>query len=122
MGEKEGYISLGDAAARAPGGVSANCVWRWCRNGVRGRNGDRIRLQHRRFGGRLYTRAEWIDEFTRIITEADQAHFDAKRRAGDSLPARDPRYGPSSQTTNRAEPTNPTVADDLERELREEGL
>ena len=123
MDETAKYLTLSQAARHAPGKPTPNCLWRWCRKGVLARGGRRVYLYHVRSGSKMYTTAEWVRAFGRELTEADQEHFEAKRRAGDNLPARDPRYGPSSQTTtNRAEPADPNGADDLERELREQGL
>lgn len=123
------YLTLSQAARHAPGKPTPNCLWRWCRKGVAARGGRRIYLYHVRSGGKLFTTAEWVRAFGRELTEADQAHFDAKRRAGDDLPGREPRYGPSpTKAKDRPDPTEPTGSadlsadDDLERELREEGL
>lgn len=69
------YITLTDAAKLAPGRPSTNCIWRWCRRGVRARGGHRVRLQHVRMGGRIYTRAAWIDAFGQALAAADAEYF-----------------------------------------------
>ena len=63
---------------------SANCIWRWCRRGVLSRGGERVRLQHVRIGGRVYTTARWLEEFGRRLAEADAKYFDLPltRRTG----------------------------------------
>ena len=71
----EQLLSLTGATRVAPGDVSPNCIWRWCRRGVLSRSGDRIRLQHIRIGGKLYTTARWIEEFGQRLAEADASHF-----------------------------------------------
>lgn len=40
------YITLTEVANITPGRPSTNCVWRWCRRGVKSRTGERIHLQH----------------------------------------------------------------------------
>lgn len=49
----EEHLTLSQAARLAPGRPSANCVWRWCREGVKSKSGERVRLKHMRFGGRI---------------------------------------------------------------------
>ncbi len=71
------HISLSEAAKIAPGRPSTNCLWRWCRRGVLARDGQRIRLQHIRIGGKIFTRAAWLDEFGRRLSDADVRHFES---------------------------------------------
>ena len=40
----EEHITLSQAAKLAPGRPSSNCVWRWCREGVKAASGTRVRL------------------------------------------------------------------------------
>ena len=65
------YITLGEAAKLAPGRPSANCIWRWCRKGVLSRAGQRVRLRHVRIGGKIFTKAEWLNEFGQSLAAAD---------------------------------------------------
>ena len=51
----DNHITLAEAAKLAPGRPSACAVWRWCRIGIKSRNGQRIRLEHIRAGGRIFT-------------------------------------------------------------------
>ncbi|MCI0630465.1 MAG: DUF1580 domain-containing protein, partial [Phycisphaerales bacterium] len=59
----EELITLVEAAKLSPGRPSVNAVWRWCRRGVRARNGERIRLEHVRAGGRIFTSAAGLGRF-----------------------------------------------------------
>lgn len=56
-------ITLTEAAKITPGRPSTNCLWRWCRRGVLSRGGERIRLEHRRIGGKIFTALDWLEEF-----------------------------------------------------------
>jgi hypothetical protein len=69
-------LTLSQAARIAPGAPTPNCVWRWCRRGVMARSGRRIRLEHVRVGGKLFTSAQWLDSFGRRLAEADADYFD----------------------------------------------
>ena len=40
------------------------------------RNGQRIRLQHVRIGGKLFTTTEWVTQFGLSLAEADVSYFD----------------------------------------------
>ena len=75
-GERRDYISLTQAAKLAPGRPSINCLWRWARRGVIARSGARIRLQHVRIGGKLFTTSEWMSQFGQALAEADVNYFD----------------------------------------------
>jgi len=70
------YLTLSDATRHLPGRPHTSSVWRWCRKGVKARNGERIKLQSWRYGGRVYTTLEALDAFGRAMAEADAEHFD----------------------------------------------
>lgn len=70
------YLSLSDVAKLAPGRPSTNCVWRWCRKGVKARSSERIRLQHIRIGGQIYTAQPWLAEFGAKLADADARYFE----------------------------------------------
>ena len=76
-------ISLTEATKISPGRPSTNCVWRWCRKGVRARGGTRVRLRHVRVGGKIFTSQQWLDEFGHHVADADAAYFDQQ---SDSTP------------------------------------
>ena len=106
------YVSLTEAAKLAPGTPHVASLWRWCRRGIRARGGERIRLQHVRMGGALYTTAGWIDEFGHALAAADAQFFDRDGAAGlDAEPT-----GSDSDTRRSQE------LERVERELDEAGL
>ncbi|MCC6796668.1 MAG: DUF1580 domain-containing protein [Candidatus Hydrogenedentes bacterium] len=69
------HLTLTNAAKQCPGRPSVNAVWRWCRKGVRSRNGEIIRLDHIRVGGRIFTSAEALNKFFSAVARADALHF-----------------------------------------------
>jgi hypothetical protein len=116
------HLALTQAAKIAPGRPSVNCMWRWCRRGVLARTGERVRLQHIRIGGKILTRRDWLEDFGRRLAEADTAYFEAKDAAAQRLPPRDSRY-PSPRRRRPAEPApSRRACDDVDQELREQGL
>ncbi|MBX3322230.1 MAG: DUF1580 domain-containing protein [Phycisphaeraceae bacterium] len=69
------YLSLAEAAKFAPGRPTPNCVWRWCRKGVQTRGGERVRLKHARFGGKIFTTRVWLHSFAEALAERDAEYF-----------------------------------------------
>jgi len=117
-------ITLTEAAKVTPGRPSTNCLWRWCRRGVLSRGGERVRLEHRRIGGKIFTAPAWLEEFGRKLAEADTRHFDQCEEAAADAAARDPRI---PHRRRRSQPPRPGhedlhVAEDAERELDEAGI
>jgi len=104
-------VTLSQAARIAPGKVSPNCIWRWCRRGVLSRMGERIHLQHIRVGGKLYTSPRWIEEFGERLAEADAAYFKAYDEAAPRTPM------PTTPTRPRRHTRRP-VTDQQEAERR----
>jgi len=113
------YITLGEAAKLAPGRPSANCIWRWCRKGVLSRAGQRVRLRHVRIGGKIFTKAEWLNEFGQSLAAADAEHFDLPgRQAGlDNAPSL-----PTPGRRPRTDGQRQAAIERAERELREAGV
>jgi len=74
------YITLGEAAELAPGRPSANCIWRWCRKGVLSRGRQRVRLRHVRIGGKIFTKAEWLNEFGQSLAASTSCFACPDRR------------------------------------------
>ena len=70
------YLTLGEAARLAPTRPSPNAVWRWCRRGIKSRNGQRVTLKHVRVGGKIFTTAEDVKAFFEKLADADAAHFE----------------------------------------------
>ncbi|MBI5725053.1 MAG: hypothetical protein HZA50_13915 [Planctomycetes bacterium] len=75
MPETTEHLTLAEAARSLPRSVSPNCVWRWCRKGVKSRSGGRVNLEHVRIGGVIYTKLAWLEEFGRRLAQADAEHF-----------------------------------------------
>lgn len=76
------YIDIASASKCFPCDPHASAIWRWCRKGIRGRNGSRIVLKHHRSGGKLYTTAEWCAEFLAAIAAADSEYFSEEPGGG----------------------------------------
>lgn len=118
------YLTLTEAAKIAPGRPTTNCIWRWCRRGVLSRGGERVRLQHVRVGGMIYTTAHWLEEFGRRLAEADAKYFDlcaaaaeAARAAEVPTPRRRRRVSASQVPDQRRR-----ELEEIDRELDAEGL
>ena len=69
------FIALSEAAKRSPGRPSSNAVWRWCRKGILSRTGERVRLEHVRIGGKIFTTETNLQAFFRQVAESDRAYF-----------------------------------------------
>lgn len=72
----EQMVNLREAARHVPGDPSPAALWRWCRRGILARDGQRIYLEHRRFGGRLFTSVQALDRFGQQLAAADTGPFD----------------------------------------------
>ena len=92
-------LSLSQAARLVPGRPHASSLWRWCRKGIGARNGDRIHLEHRRFGNRLFTSAAALERFSQRLAEADLEHFD---NPDPSVRPRSPVRKPTPPTQDHA--------------------
>ena len=113
------YISLTQVAKLAPGRLSTNCVWRWCRRGVKSRTGDRVHLQHVRLGGMIYSTREWLNDFGRQLAEADARYFercDAAESGASSGRRRRERSPSKEEEARRKE------IEDVDRELARAGI
>jgi len=106
------YITLHEAAKLVPGGTSANCIWRWARKGVIARSGERVRLQHVRIGGKLFTTAEWLTQFGLALAEADASYFMLEGKP----------VAPVSASRGRTEKQRQAAIERAERELAEMGV
>ena len=111
MHEMDDYITLTQAAKLAPNRPSVNCLWRWCRKGVLARDGRRVRMEHVRIGGKLYTSAQWMAEFGQALAEADANYF--------SLDTSSPSQ---PQPRGRTEAQRQAAIDRANRELKEMGV
>ncbi len=120
-------IPLPDTPPLIPGRPHVSAVWRWCRRGVLARSGERVRLEHVRMGGKLFTSKAWIDTFARTLAAADTAYFDQRSEAAQALPPRDPKYGPPNRKKRSHPPPALSAAEqrrraEVEEELDREGL
>jgi len=114
------YITMTEAAKLAPGRPSTSCIWRWCRRGVKARDGQRVRLEHVRVGGMIYTTAAWLDAFGRALAEADAKYFDLCEAVAEASAAvRTPRATRSS--SHPAANIRQAQIDAARRELDEAG-
>ena len=65
-----------EAAARTiPTQPSPAAVWRWCRKGILARDGQRIYLEHRRYGRRLFTTRAALDDFAKAVADVDTKYL-----------------------------------------------
>lgn len=98
-------LTLADATKRVPGRngkrLDPSTIWRWCRIGIKSRSGDRIRLEHVRVGGRVFTTDDALSEFFARVAEADLAHFAAETVS----PAQQPTHGQRRRSIERSEQT-----------------
>jgi hypothetical protein len=117
----EEHITLSQAAKLVPGRPSANCVWRWCREGVKSASGQRVRLKHVRFGSRIFTTRQWLAAFGFALAEADAAHFERDERQPDVAERRSPQR-PAKRARRNAPDEARRRHIQAERELEEAGL
>jgi len=109
------HLTLTQATELIPGTPSSNCVWRWCREGVKSRGGKRVYLKHIRLGGRLFTTRRWINEFGTELAEADAEHF------GRSIESEVRSHAHRRSLQSTAD-INRAVHESAEEELESEGL
>jgi hypothetical protein len=119
-GFKDDYLTLTEAANLTPGRPSANCLWRWCRRGVISRSGERVRLQHARMGGKIFTTTAWLEEFGRRLADADRRYFELAETAA----AAQVNYPRSRRqaSTSQFEAQRRREIEQADRELEEAGL
>ena len=82
MIETERHLTLSEAARISPGRPHVNSIWRACRKGIKARNGERVKLEHIRFGGRIYTSAEALARFAKRVADAGGDYVDAPVSGG----------------------------------------
>ncbi len=112
-------LSLTDVAKIAPGRPTPNCVWRWCRRGVLARNGWRIRLEHVRVGGRIFSTRAWLEDFGRGLAEADSKYFCLSEAIANDT--RTTVRGRRGQSPGQADDRRQSIAD-AERALDRAGV
>ena len=112
-------LTTTEAARLVPNRPHSSCIWRWCRKGLLARNGKRIRLEHVRMGGKVYTKQCWLDEYGRRLAEADAEHFDLEAEDAELVAAAPPRR---RRRISKCEQDRREAIAQLERELEEAGL
>lgn len=55
--------------------LHTSTLWRWMRRGCKARNGETVRLAHRRVGGMLTTTRADLDRFFQNLADADLESF-----------------------------------------------
>lgn len=78
-------LTLAQAAKRCPNRPHTSAIWRWCRNGLQTKGGGRVKLEHRRVGGRIYTSEAALMQFFEALSIGDAAYFDAAAGDGSAL-------------------------------------
>lgn len=116
-----GYLTLTEAAKLAPGRPTANAIWRWCRRGVKSRGGERVRLEHIRAGGQIFTTSAWLEQFGRTLAEADARYFDLAAAAVEAARANEPT-GRRRRQSATCSGERQRELDEIDRELDAEGL
>ncbi len=106
----EELFSLTEAAKLIPGRPSVNSVWRWCRKGVISRSGCRIRLEHIRAGGKLFTTEQWVKDFCCGLAQSDTEYFVRSKRK------------PCSGTKRRGRTSRAKQLEDAKNVLAEAGI
>lgn len=53
-------------------------IWRWTRYGILARNGERIKLPHKRVGARLFIERAALAAFEAQLDASAEEHFDRK--------------------------------------------
>lgn len=82
----ETLLTLNEAAKISPGRPHATALWRHCRVGILSKAGGRVKLEHVRFGRRIFTSKEAISRFAQRLADADAAFFDAAQAAREDAP------------------------------------
>jgi hypothetical protein len=75
MLDKEKKIVFTEAAAHCPQRPHVSALWRWCRKGLKTAGGGRVRLEHVRIGGRIYTSRQAMERFFAAVAAADLEYF-----------------------------------------------
>ena len=81
-------VTLAQAAANCHTRPHVSAVWRWARRGIKSAAGTRVRLEHIRIGGRIYTSLGALDRFFQAVADADLEHFADKPSSEPALSER----------------------------------
>lgn len=90
------------------------------------RSGTRVRLEHVRIGGKIFTTAQWVEEFGKALAQADASYFDMQEpdaeTPGAPAQAHPRRRTPRRRPTSRHIQQRQAAHDQANRELEEAGL
>jgi hypothetical protein len=111
----DALVSLSTAAKLCPGRPNASTLWRWARKGIKARSGARIRLEHKRVGGKIFVTLNSLDRFFGNVAAADIEHFERQSQAESHFRERTIRK-PSTRSKRDSQ------IQKAEAFLREEGL
>lgn len=122
--ESPSYLTLSQAARLAPGRPSSSATWRWCRKGLKARDGSSVFLKHVRVGRTVYTTAAWLHEFFEAVATADRNHFSTRNAlAAEAVNTLvDAPHGGPHPRGGSAVPASPAGHSELDAALRAEGL
>lgn len=120
----DAYLTLSEAAHTLPGRPHTSTLWRWARRGVMARTGERVWLDHARFGGRVFTTRVWLQEFGQRLADADLTHFESRdSHIFGAGPIASVRCGTRRRAKVRTEvECAPAEFDEIDAELAAEGL
>jgi len=104
------YLTLSEAAQVIPGRPHTSSLWRACRKGVLGRNGERIYLGHYRWGRRIFTTREDIEQYVQALQRADAEHFN------------EPQHSECSKSPHRSNSQRQNAIDRAETDLQTGGF
>ena len=68
-------ISLSRAAQLTPGNPTRKTVWRWCRVGIKARDGGLVTLKYQQIGGRVFTTEADLRDFLAMVHSVNHEHF-----------------------------------------------
>ena len=75
------YITLDEATELLPIKPNRSTIWRWCARGIYVRGVDEVvRMKFVRIGRKLFTTADWVEEFIHRLTAATMATHEAWKR------------------------------------------
>ncbi len=105
----EEYRTLAQVARDIPVKTSPQSLWRWCREGLQVKSGDRIHLKHIRCGRRILVADKDVNDFFDELKAADAAYF--RLRSSSRNPIQLPVPRTDRQRTEAAETAHRKLQD-----------
>lgn len=90
MIDADDFVSINDARGFFPGRPSLSTLWRWSLQGVKGPNGDRVKLRTIKSGGRVFVSREAVDAFLAAMNgdaEPQETETEVTRRSREARAA-----------------------------------